>query len=77
MTSGPNSYLGGLRSSFELRIISGVMTCAGVGGRAAHQGQQRAVGGLLAVVDRLAGADRGEHLVVLDLVHVGFLLEPR
>ncbi len=24
--SGPNSYLGGLMSSFELRIISGVMT---------------------------------------------------
>ena len=46
---------------------------AGVGGRAAHQGQQRALSRRFAVVDRLAGPDRGEHLVVLDLVHVGLL----
>src|SRR5262249_29049970 len=45
---------------------------SGVCGRTAHQGEQRAGGGLFAVVDRLAGADGGEHLVVLDLVHVAF-----
>src|SRR5262249_51504711 len=43
---------------------------AGVGGGAARGGGQGAVGGLLAFFDRLAGGVCGEHLVVLDLVHV-------
>src|SRR5262249_17846038 len=43
---------------------------AGVGGHAAHDGHERALGHPLAVVDGLARADAGEQLVVLDLVHV-------
>ena len=43
---------------------------AGVGGHAAHDRQQRALGHVLAVVDRLAAADAGEQLVVLGLVDV-------
>src|SRR5262249_26482563 len=42
----------------------------GVGGHPAHDGQEAAVGHPFAVVDRLAGADAGEQLVVLVLVHV-------
>src|SRR5262249_14176274 len=43
---------------------------AGVARHAAHDGHERAPGHPLAVVDRLAGADAGEQLVVLRLVHV-------
>src|SRR5262249_48095094 len=43
---------------------------AGVGGHAAHDGQERAPGHVLAVVERPAGADAGGELVVLGLVHV-------
>src|SRR5579875_1754863 len=43
---------------------------AGVGGHAPHDGHQRALGHPFAVVDRLAGADAGEQLVVLVLIHI-------
>ena len=45
---------------------------AGVGGHAAHDGDQRAASHVLAVVERLAVADAGEQLVVLGLVHLVF-----
>ena len=43
---------------------------AGVGGGAAHDAHQRALGHAVAVVERFAVADRLEELVVLSLVHV-------
>src|SRR5262249_10582488 len=49
---------------------------AGVGGHAAHDGQEAAVGHPLAVVDGLAGPDAGEQLVVLVLVHVVLVAGP-
>ena len=49
--------------------LVGVDQCPGVAGHAAHDGQQRAVGHVDAVVDGLARADGGEQFLVLDVVH--------
>ena len=48
---------------------------AGVGGSSAHDRHHRAERHAVTVVDRLAGADRLEQFVVLDLVHI-FLFLP-
>ncbi len=71
IASGPNSYARRTEIFFRRENQIGRDRLTRVGRGAAHEREQRALRGGLAIVDRLASPDRGKHLVVLDLVHVG------
>ena len=58
----------------ELIACSQVTTLPRVGRHAAQDGGHRALGAVIALVVRLAGQQRGEQVVVLDLVPVGLAL---